>query len=93
VKSILIIYNIIFLFAGQTLFQSLHHIIEHNHDDLSHECEECIEFRKNNTLSIENNKFKFYNLNSVLFIESHLSNVGVQHDAIHLSRAPPYKFL
>ena len=97
-KKFLILYNIIFLLAGNVLLANLHilhdHEDDHYHESNSdidyHECEKCINFQQNtnyissfeNVLYIDN---KFISFRSEYFYNFQSINRG-----IFSSRAPPF---
>ena len=92
-KNLLIIYNIIFLFTGNVLLSSVHHLFAHNHThDImleKHECIECLNAENNNNYIIETNEVNFSNHNINLFILLYHNDIKFNSDKSSDSRAPP----
>ena len=63
-KKLLIIYNIIFLFTGNVLLSSAHHLLFHDHEEHiqfeKHECIECINAENSNNYILD-----FLNFNQI----------------------------
>ncbi|MBI65938.1 MAG: hypothetical protein CMG64_06570 [Candidatus Marinimicrobia bacterium] len=92
-KNLLIIYNIIFLFVGNTLFSSIHYLHHHDHDHNHgfeiHECEECIIIQDSNDYILEYEQVNFSNNNTGLFVFKYISILEFDFPKNCLSRAPP----
>ena len=91
-KNLLIIYNIIFLLAGNVLFANIHHVHDHSHDH-SHEhqteeCQECIIIENNND-AIDFQEVSFSSNNFNLFVSEYYSFIEFNIEQTYLSRAPP----
>ena len=93
-KKLVILYNIIFLLAGNVFLANLHFLHDHHHHETNsdveyHECEECVNFNNNanyfstcnNISSVEN---KFISLRN-----EYLNNIQSADNTIYSSRAPP----
>ena len=90
-KNLLIIYNVIFLLAGNVLLSNIHHIHDHSHSHNHeyYECEECIIIENNNNYDLDYQEVNFSNNNINLFVyESYTSNESHIRQT-YLSRAPP----
>ena len=93
-KKLLIIYNVIFLFAGNILLSNIHHLHHHHHNNHVHdyemsECQECIIIMHNNNFIQESHEIKVLNSNTYLFINEYYSIVEFDFEQSYLSRAPP----
>jgi len=93
VKSILVIYNIIFLLVGNVLFSNNHYLNEHEHEHEhgheGHECQKCISIENNSNyisgfqkVDLSNNKINKIELNF-------LSTIEYSIEKIYFTRAPP----
>ncbi len=75
-KNLLIIYNVIFLLAGNVLLSNIHHIHDHSHSHNHeyYECEECIIIENNNNYDLDYQEVNFSNnnINYFLFCRSQL---------------------
>ena len=60
-KNILVIYNIIFLLAGNVLFSNIHYLNEHQHGHEGHECQKCISIENNSNYISDFQKVDFSN--------------------------------
>ena len=91
-KKLLIIYNIIFLFIGNILLSSAHHLFFHDHGHHSqvedHECIECLNVENNNYIT-NNNEFVFSNNHIYQFVLLYSNNIKFNIDKSSDSRAPP----
>ena len=97
-KNLLIIYNVIFLFAGNIFFSNIHylnhyshhHSHDHSHDYKTEECLDCVVFESNNNCVSESNKVNFSNTDFNQYKIQHLNNnIKSDVEKIHLSRSPP----
>jgi len=94
-KNLLIIYNVIFLLAGNVLFSNIHHNHNHNHnhnhghDYKNHECEDCINIENAKNYISDFKEAKFSNNNTNLFINQYFSVIKIKVLDIFLSRSPP----
>ncbi len=89
----MILYNIVFLIIGQTLFSGIHHIVEHSHHHIpheTHECEECIEYRNNKNITFENNVIVYFESKFPFLVAEYTNNIELKDIEIYLSRAPPF---
>ena len=92
-KNLLIIYNIIFLLAGNVLFANIHYLNDHHHHDHSHEhqteeCQECI-IIENNNYAIDFQEVSLSNNNINLFVFEYYSFIEFTIQQTFHSRAPP----
>ena len=93
-KNLLIIYNVIFLLAGNVLLSNIHYLDHHHghhHDhDLVHhqECYECISFDNNNNCITDFQEVSFSNSFEPIVIE-HLVSTDFFIHKKYKSRAPP----
>ena len=92
-KNLLIIYNVIFLLAGNVLFANIHYLNDDHHHDHSHEhqteeCQECI-IIENNNYAIDFQEVSFSNNNTNLFISEYYTFVEFTIQKTFHSRAPP----
>jgi len=96
VKKFLILYNIIFLLAGNVLLANLHILHDHDHyhesnsDTGYHACEECINFQQNTNYisSFENVLYIDNKFTSFRF--EYFNNFQSINRAVYSSRAPPF---
>jgi len=92
-KKILIIYNIIFLFTGNVLLSSVHHLFIHDHShDITlekHECIECINAENSNNYILDTNEVNFLNNNITQFALLYTNNIKFAINKASDSRAPP----
>ena len=92
-KNILVIYNIVFLFAGNILISNIHnhshHDHEHNHDYEATECHECIIIESNNNYVINSQDLFSPNNDIHLFISEYCIVDEFDVKKTYLSRAPP----
>ena len=91
-KNLLIIYNVIFLLAGNVLFANIHYVHDHGHDH-SHEhqteeCQECI-IIENNNYAIDFQEVSFSSNNFNLFVSEYYSFIEFAIQQTFHSRAPP----
>jgi len=91
-KNIFIIFNILFLLAGNILFPAIHYLHDHHdhHDHhLEHECEECliIENNSNYIFDFHDSNLKLYK--SSLFEYQNTRIVKFNLNKKYLTRAPP----
>ena len=93
-KNLLIIYNIIFLLAGNVLFANIHYLNDHHHhhdhsnEHQTEECQECI-IIENNNYAIDFQEVSFSNNNTNLFISEYYTFVEFTIQKTFHSRAPP----
>ena len=93
-KSIAILYNIVFLLAG-TLTTNLHYLHDHTHDSANHfhgehsECDTCINFDNFQNYDLDKDNIDIYK--SVSFFNPSLFESRIIFDLKQLksSRAPP----
>ena len=91
-KNLLIIYNVIFLLAGNVLFANIHYLDDHHHDHYhehqTEECQECI-IIENNNYAIDFQEVSFSNNNFNLFVSEYYSFIEFTIQQTFHSRAPP----
>ena len=91
-KNLLIIYNVIFLLAGNVLFANIHYLHDHDHghshEHQTEECQECI-IIENNNYAIDFQEVSFSNNNTNLFISEYYTFVEFTVQKTFHSRAPP----
>ena len=91
-RNLLIIYNVIFLLAGNVLFANIHHLHDHDHghshEHQTEECQECI-IIENNNYAIDFQELSFSNNNTNLFISEYYTFVEFTIQKTFHSRAPP----
>jgi len=94
-KNLLVLYNVIFLFAGNVLFSNIHYFHHHSHDhnhlhdSTTSECYECIVFEYGNDYIDDFNELNFSNNNFDQFIFQYSSKIRLEIDEVYSSRAPP----
>ena len=92
-KNILFIYNIVFLFLGNTLLANIHFMHDHNHNhDYKYEiveCEECITFESSKDYDLDDVEIKSIKFDIGLFYNEFTNIVSRNILEISLSRAPP----
>ena len=99
-KNLLIVYNVIFLLAGNVLFSNIHHAANDHHDHHDHlhhheydyennECLECINFENNNNCILDFKTVVFSDNTNSLYINEFFSIISIDVISIYLSRAPP----
>ena len=103
-KTIIIIYNVIFLSFGNVLFSNIHNMHHHGHMDhhghehhkhnhsedyKRHECEECVIIKNTNSDSLVFQPLIFLNNNISLFINDFLTIISDKFKKSYSSRAPP----
>ena len=90
-KKILFIYNIIFLFIGNSLLSNIHFMHDHKHDHEHEivECEECITIENSKNYDLDNNEVKISKLNISLFFYEFSNIIKFNKQRQYLSRAPP----
>ncbi len=95
-KNLLIIYNIVFLFTGNVLLSSAHHLFSHDHHNHSvieeHECLECINIDNSNNFVDDFTSFDFSNNISDQLIQISFENIIFDVFESNTSRAPPLLF-
>ena len=95
-KKFLILYNIIFLLAGNVLLANLHILHDHDHDHESnseidnHECEECINFQHNTNYISSFENVLYIDNKFISFRCEYFNNFQSINRAIFSSRAPPF---
>ena len=93
-KNLLIIYNVIFLLAGNVLLSNIHYLDHHHghhHDhDLVHhqECYECISFDNNNYIT-DFKEVNFSNNNTNIYFSEYFTSIQFNTEQRYHSRAPP----
>ena len=92
-KNLLIIYNVIFLLAGNVLLSNIHYIHDHNHNHSheheTYECQECIIIENINNYILDYQEIFFSNNNINLFVSEYYSFIEFNIEQTYLSRAPP----
>ena len=90
-KNLLIIYNVIFLLAGNVLFSNIHymHSQHHSHHHEIDECQECIIIKNSNNYVSDFQEVFFSNNNINLFVYEYYSLIEFNINQTYLSRAPP----
>ena len=94
-KNLLVIYNVIFLLAGNVLFANIHllnahdHFHEHSHNHKTNECEECIAIENSSNCILDFQEVNFSNSNANLFTSKCFGVIEFNAKEIYLSRAPP----
>jgi len=90
VKNLLIIFNVLFLLAGNVLFLNAHHLNEHNHEaHNTHECIECLSLENNNNYFSEFNNVNSLQSKSIQLVFDYFSAIEFKVAKIYHSRAPP----
>jgi len=89
-KKLLIIYNIVFLIAGNILLATNHysHNHSHVHDTYTNECEECIIIENNSNYVSEYQEINFLTFNIDLFVSEYIL-IEFNIEQTYFSRAPP----
>ena len=92
-KNLLIIYNVIFLLAGNVLLSNIHYIHAHSHshehEHETYECQECIIIENINNYILDYQEIFFSNNNINLFVSEYYSFIEFNIEQTYLSRAPP----
>jgi len=89
-KNLLIIYNVIFLFAGNILLSNIHHHEHHHFDQYeTHECQECIIIENSNNYDIDFQEVNFSNNNTDIFFLEYFISIQFNTEQRYHSRAPP----
>ena len=90
-KKLLIIYNIVFLIAGNILLATNHysHNHSHVHDTYTNECEECIIIENSTNYFTDFDEEKFLKNKTFQFVLEYFSAIDLSSAKIYLSRAPP----
>ena len=90
-KNLLIIYNIIFLLAGNVLLSNIHHIHDHDysHENEANECQECINIESSNNYILDFQEVNFSNNIINQFTFQYLSTIDLNIIKKYNSRAPP----
>ena len=92
-KNLLIIYNIIFLFTGNVLLSSAHHLFSHDHHNHSmieeHECLECINIDNSSNFIDDFTSFDFLDNFSNQLIQLFFVNIIFDINESSTPRAPP----
>ena len=90
-KNLLIIYNVIFLLAGNVLLSNIYHIHDHSHSHNHeyYECEECIIIENSSNYISDFQEVNFSNNNINLFVYEYYSLIEFNINQTYLSRAPP----
>ena len=92
-KNLLIIYNVIFLFAGNMLFSNIHYTLHHHHHHSNEyeadECQDCIIIENSSNLITNFQEVSFSNNNINLFVSIYFNIIEFNAKKIYLSRSPP----
>ena len=90
-KNLLILYDVIFLLAGNVLFSNIHYMHEHHHshDHQTNECQECIIIENSNNYVIDFYEINFSNNNINLFVFEYSDSIDSFLHKDYKSRAPP----
>ena len=88
-KNLIIIFNVLFLFFGNSVFSNIHYLDEHAHQEHAEECIECIVIKntENYTLDIYPPTFDSNNYNHVIIQDAFV--IISSRNKIFSSRAPP----
>ena len=90
VRNLFILYNVLFLFAGNIFFSSIHHLNEHAHiDNESHECDECIILSNVNNFIADYQQVKIFEVETIQFLLHDYSTITDLVPLINPSRGPP----
>ena len=84
-KNLLILYDVIFLLAGNVLFSNIHYM----HDHQTNECQECIIIENSNNYVIDFHEINFSNNNINLFVFEYSDSIDSFLHKDYKSRAPP----
>ena len=98
-KKLLIIYNIIFLFTGNVLLSSVHHLFAHDHHHghdhsnayQKHECIECVNADNNSNYISVDSEVNFSNNHINQFVLLYFDGIKFDINKSTDSRAPPFK--
>ena len=90
-RSLLAIYNFIFLLVANLLFSNIHFldIDKHSHDHENNKCQECIIIENNNNYLSGFQEVNFSNNNINLFVSEYYRLIEFNIEQSYLSRAPP----
>ena len=90
-RSLLTIYNFIFLLVANFLFSNIHFldVHKHSHDHENNKCQECIIIENNNNYLSGFQEVNFSNNNINLFVCKYFSLIKLNLDETYSSRAPP----
>ena len=88
-KNLFLIYNILFLLAGNVLFSITHHHHHHPDEHETYECEQCILLDNSNSYISDFQEVNFSNSNSNKFIIKQIVVISLDKNKEYLSRAPP----
>ena len=89
-KNLLIIFNVIFLFAGNVLLSNIHHHEHHHeHKHETYECHECIVIENSNNYVADFQEVNLSNNNINLFVSDFFSIIEFDVTRKYLARAPP----
>tara|TARA_Y100001970_G_scaffold144444_1_gene177393 strand:- start:7459 stop:7743 length:285 start_codon:yes stop_codon:yes gene_type:complete len=90
-KNAIIIFNLLFLFFGNSIFSNIHYLDEHAHQHQEHteECIECIVIKntENYTLDINPINFGSHDCNYVIIKDKFV--IISSKNKLFSSRAPP----
>tara|TARA_B100000700_G_C14224336_1_gene480732 strand:- start:27 stop:311 length:285 start_codon:yes stop_codon:yes gene_type:complete len=90
-KRLFIIYNILFLLAGNILFSNVHVHLQHDHSDEheTHECQQCLLLENSNNYILDFEEAVFSSYNSGKFTSKKIVFISLDRNKKYLSRAPP----
>ena len=88
-KRLAIIYNVIFLIAGNSLLSNIHFSHDHSHEYSDHECNECVLIENGNDYILGYHQPLIENSTSSEFILDNIINLILSVKIPSLSRAPP----
>ena len=88
-KNLFLIYNILFLLAGNILFSSAHLLHDHSDEHEVYECEQCILLDNSNNYISDFQEVNFSNYNSNKLIVKQIVAISLDKNKEYLSRAPP----
>ena len=88
-KNLFLIYNILFLLAGNILFSSTHFLHGHSDEHDTYECEQCILLDNSNNYILDFQEVNFPSYNSNKFIIKQIVAISLDRNKEYLSRAPP----
>ncbi len=90
-RKLVILYNILFLLAGNVLFSAIHFIHDHHgHDEHEvFECEECIIAENSNNYILDSQEIFFKDNTRSEFVLEKFTTIFLDTNTQFLSRAPP----
>ena len=84
-KNLLIIYNVIFLLAGNVLLSNIHYIHDHSHEHETYECQECIIIENINNYILDYQEIIFSNNDINLFVSEYYNFIEFNIEQTYLS--------